>query len=490
MAKKPKEQDPSQSTSGEKASSEPSEPKEGLEGQKLDLEVKELRQKTAPWRFVSIVVPSVTLLVMAIGAVWTIHQGRKEHRLETITNLKREFASDNPAIRITAVHALADYQREAIPTLIASLGSTKLVQREGQSLVEEDTAFTSAVKGSLKEIGKVQYYPLIKKRKMKFAKELVYSLIEELRRIQGEIRGILISDMIISEKLEILPQEVKPDDFFRLWVAVDYDGRDRRLRFGGVMSEEVKDALLKLSTDGLYREAVEGLFQKSHVVKQLYEAFPFNIFDETEAATIKLKKVAGQKGIDLDDEEIEHIVGSLKSMRSSRPEGVIANKNGTETLAYLLCTHSIKRLRLYGIDLSGADLRGANLSGAHLGSANLSGADLLAANLSGARLDGANLSGAHLGFANLSSAYLSEANLSGAYLWEANLSGAYLWGANLNRVKGLKEVKDFRKANLRGVIGLFSGDLEYAKSKGAIIDEPATEKEKPKEPAPKADGQP
>ncbi|MDO8137629.1 MAG: hypothetical protein Q6354_08315, partial [Candidatus Brocadiales bacterium] len=161
-----------------------------LDQQKLDLEVKELRHKLSGWGKVERLAPAIAAFLAfigaVVGAVLTFRSRNKELRLNTITNLKRELASENLAVRITAVHALADYPKEAVPTLIASLGST--VKREGSSQVEEDTAFTSAVKDSLRQIGKKSVNPLI----------------NELRRIQGEIRDILISGK--DEKVKRLYQ--------------------------------------------------------------------------------------------------------------------------------------------------------------------------------------------------------------------------------------------------------------------------------------------
>lgn len=61
--------------------------------------------------------------------------------------------------------------------------------------------------------------------------------------------------------------------------------------------------------------------------------------------------------------------------------------------------------------------------------------------------------------------------LAGANLKKADLSGANLRGANLDKVTEFREIKNLTKAGLAGAEGLSREDLEYAKSKGAIVTE-------------------
>ena len=101
---------------------------------------------------------------------------------------------------------------------------------------------------------------------------------------------------------------------------------------------------------------------------------------------------------------------------------------------------NLSKANLSEANLVEADLEGSNLSETSLSRANLSGALLHRANLIGANLSGANLRGAYLGYADLMKANLSEANLSEAWLaradlrsadlTRANLRGAYLFAAN------------------------------------------------------------
>jgi hypothetical protein len=103
-----------------------------------------------------------------------------------------------------------------------------------------------------------------------------------------------------------------------------------------------------------------------------------------------------------------------------------------------------------GKPLAGADLERANLRGATLWGAIIVGADLVGADLVGADLEGANLRGA----------ILEGANLRGAIL-----KGAYLAGADLT---GVRSFEDTRLINVKG---LSKEQLEFAKSKGAIVEE-------------------
>ena len=125
--------------------------------------------------------------------------------------------------------------------------------------------------------------------------------------------------------------------------------------------------------------------------------------------------------------------------------------------------------RLYGADLSsanlaGADLRSANLTGADLSSANLAGALMVGVYLTGANLTGADLAGANLTGAKLVNANLAHANLSHANLtYYANLTGANLSWADLTGADLSPGSQYLSGANLTGV------DLTGANLSGAIM---------------------
>ncbi|HLA37492.1 MAG TPA: pentapeptide repeat-containing protein [Candidatus Brocadiales bacterium] len=432
-AEKPKKQDPSQFTPGEKKRLEAQ--KLSLEVHKLNLEVQELKEKFTRRRKISrlvpIIVPSIALLGLIIGASVIFLNEGKRHRLEAITNLKRELASEHNAVRIGAVRALADYPKEGLPTLIACLGSTKL--KEGQP------EFASAVRASLRHVGK----------------EAVYPLRNELYRIQDELLVVLGQDEITG---------------------------------------------------------------------QIYPFLPLAIFDEFDRVPDdvpnRIKEITRRWNPNLGDKETARVMERL--LRSSSYNALVTHRNGRYALADIIREHRIGRLQLEAIDLSGTYLRKANLSdanlqraalsNAYLGEVNLSGANLQGADLSGANLRDANLSGANLRYTNLSGAYLGNANLSDANLFAANLSGANLRHTNLSDanllgadlsganlfvanlsdanlqgaslsgadlrdailtgLNGFTAIIDFTKTDLRGVVGLSREELEYTKSKGAIIDEP------------------
>ncbi len=138
--------------------------------------------------------------------------------------------------------------------------------------------------------------------------------------------------------------------------------------------------------------------------------------------------------------------------------------------------------RLVGADLRGAttcgwkasiekdcagQFQGAQLSQAQLQGADLRGADLRGADLREARLEGADLREARLDGANLREAQLQGANLSMAQLLGADLKGAKLEGAILNgaRVRGA----DLRGAALYGVSTDAKTDLSRTDLRGADV---------------------
>jgi uncharacterized protein YjbI with pentapeptide repeats len=110
-------------------------------------------------------------------------------------------------------------------------------------------------------------------------------------------------------------------------------------------------------------------------------------------------------------------------------------------------------LKLFKVDLSGADLSEVDFSETSLYQANLSGANLCKANFSTAILQEANLSGASLIEANLKDKKFPKTNLSGSDLSRANLSGAKFYrSTNLNfanfKAANLSN-SDLRELNLR-----------------------------------------
>lgn len=68
----------------------------------------------------------------------------------------------------------------------------------------------------------------------------------------------------VSEGLDDLPPQLKFPDHLKGRAA--YDAAKRLLIFSGVMSEQDKTELLKLSQSQSYRSAIEALYQRSHIV--------------------------------------------------------------------------------------------------------------------------------------------------------------------------------------------------------------------------------
>jgi uncharacterized protein YjbI with pentapeptide repeats len=115
------------------------------------------------------------------------------------------------------------------------------------------------------------------------------------------------------------------------------------------------------------------------------------------------------------------------------------------------------KIRLGGLDLSGADLSHANLINADLSGANLYFAKLPGADLSGAVLAGARLASADMFRAVLVETDLSRGDLARTILTEARLTRVDLGGANL------------RGASLRGAT-LFGANLVGADLSDASMD--------------------
>jgi len=64
-----------------------------------------------------------------------------------------------------------------------------------------------------------------------------------------------------SEKLEKLPENLQPNDLSKY--RISYEAPKQLLVLKGIMKEEEKDGLLKLSTETSYQEAIKRLFQRS-----------------------------------------------------------------------------------------------------------------------------------------------------------------------------------------------------------------------------------
>ncbi len=86
---------------------------------------------------------------------------------------------------------------------------------------------------------------------------------------------------------------------------------------------------------------------------------------------------------------------------------------------------------LTGANLAGAELRGTQFDGAKLRDADLSQARMVRASLEGASLEGTRMRYADLAKADLTHADLRNTDLRGAMLQQANLTGAFLSGTDL-----------------------------------------------------------
>ncbi|WP_167599285.1 toll/interleukin-1 receptor domain-containing protein [Chlorobaculum sp. 24CR] len=117
----------------------------------------------------------------------------------------------------------------------------------------------------------------------------------------------------------------------------------------------------------------------------------------------------------------------------------------------------VKKDRIYGTDLTGANLHAAFMPEANLNTAHLQGADLSDALLSGANLSGVNFVDADLNKVRLHGADLQGAILIRTKLIEADLSSAEIKGAILSEANFSRAAVDnttFGAVDLSSVIGL------------------------------------
>lgn len=214
--------------------------------------------------------------------------------------------------------------------------------------------------------------------------------------------------------------------------------------------EPLRDSQLKeITRQELKRFAGDRLINWTFSLNTLFNESPEEIKNMINSTLKSAEKEGGPdyaKALKdfLPEEKIEHIINKMRNMKSSEPQLKVKWKNVRELLLYLLYQHHIEGLNLQDFDLSGHSLAHAYLHGANLNFANLSETDL---------------SGA-----NLSNASLVEVTLIDTILTNTNLSNANL------QLTALRGAKDLTMANLQGVKGLSKEDLEYARSKGAIIE--------------------
>lgn len=316
-----------------------------LETNKDDLEVDKLKLELKWWR-VKVFAPYLTAIIIGLGYLgnWykEIEQRKLEterQRQETLTNRKREFASDNPSIRIAAALALSEYPKEAIQVLIHSLGTLDPHTKE------EDIAFTTAIKTSLSQIGEDAIAPLIK----------------ELRRLQAEVTVIFAP--LYQKRLSKIIKGVEaiPESGLTWSVTRDFS-------MDVLLNNPPEDVKNKLKEAG----ATDG---------------------ETNLVIPKLKDIwSSRPQLKVAHKNAVEILAELLC-RHHIERGQLW---GLDLSGAFLPGANLSDASLHYTNLSGANLIDANLSSAILVGANLSDTNLLRANLAGADLAYAKLSGAYL----------------------------------------------------------------------------------------------
>jgi len=425
---------------------------ETLEQKRLELEIREREWTLSGVGKLVRVAPFISVVLLAISIVgstyWYVTQERLETerlRQETITNLKKEFADEDPKHRIGAAVALVDYPREAI----ALLTSSSSLGAIDQTTLREQAEFTNVVKDALRQIGK----------------EAVSPLVRELKRIQMEIASNYPQKLWSNSKARISKAFLNLDSFH-----LSHEDLKQNLRSE---LESVQPHLAEPEIDS----TLNKLFQ----VKALELRVANKNAQETIADLLRSLEIEKLNLADL------YITGNFSGacLRGANLAG--ADMERAELIGTELQRANLSEANLTTVNLSGARLDGVDLSGANLNITDLSDASLVAANLSDTMADGADLSGANLSKAKLAHARLpgvrfSKCNLAGADLTggilnradfsdadltDATLGLAILKEANLSFIKGFRTVKDLRMTNIKDVKGLSNQDLEYAKSMGA-----------------------
>lgn len=357
MAKKSKEKKPSERRPTEK---------DILNKKRLELEIKERAWNVALMGKLVKLAPLFTPLMLAVSILASVYWYTKQwnlqmeqqrleaerQRQETITNLKREFASDNPAIRIGAALALADYPKEAVHVLISSLG-------------EEDIAFTTTVKDSLRHVGNDALEPLA--NELKRLKEEAKNIISPregkfFQNVESTIEKFYFSfDTLLYKPFEQIRHKIKKND-------------SKHFYPGGLFPQEIDS----------YIDKLRALRSEKPRLKVAHK----NILEVIEDL-LKNNHVKGLQlsGIDLSGANLEHA------------------------------------------NLIDADLHDADLSSSHLTHTNLSNANLTNSNLSGAIISVTlkkiedRYSTTNVDNINKKYKFVTETKLVGADLRGANLNG-------------------------------------------------------------------
>ena len=351
----------------------------------------------------AIISPAIVVVGLGISTWLTLNQQRQS----TISNLKRELGSEDSAIRISAIPALADYPEESIPLLLLKLGKTVRTDFTDQPNKKiEDEDFTNSVKASLENIGK----------------EVIIPLILFLRDRQ--------------EKIDAICSRFVDDN----WDKMD----PRQILDSGFYAQEIFLRNHHLAEDAITR----------YYLNDLSEIEGYNLVDVSNAINelrliILEDLIANKNGLEL-------LVNLLRKneVYNLDLKGVSLSRRNTA--------------RLNNANLSGANLEGAYLECSNLENANLSGANLEGANLKNSSLENANLSGANLKHANLSETHLYNADLSNATLFGTDLQNLGLGWKTYND-SGLSGVKNLKGVNFFGVRNVMEDDLKNALEKGAII---------------------
>ena len=168
--------------------------------------------------------------------------------------------------------------KDNIKTIPNILVPKKVILRESSAALfdlntAKDVGEQNPVVGKVQDFNKVTVGERLEESSANVAHMAGYAVKAEL--ISNLLNsGINIDDLSVpgiknnetDEKLEILPEEIQfPESINK----IRYDSASKLLIFTGAMSQAERTSLLALSDDGLYRKAIEAIFQRSNSVNNV-----------------------------------------------------------------------------------------------------------------------------------------------------------------------------------------------------------------------------
>lgn len=253
-----------------------------------------------------------------------------------------------------------------------------------------------------------------------------------------------------------------------------------RLALIDVLYDKDKDVRIRTEALGLFvqdeREKPKGTrIDLSHI--DLQDADVSN----KDVPTVVYVEAERHKNIDLSDTifyEANLSNADFRYGRLSRSNFWRANLDGTIFMHADLREAKFVKASLQGAYFWAADLENADFAGAQSTSAdygqsslqkgNFAGADCRGSNFVRAHLRSAHFNGTLLDFAYFENANLEGAHLNGAQLDNADFSKAQLANADLEAIRGWKNIRRIKDANIFQIRNPPDGFIDWALSAGAV----------------------